>query len=163
MGAEGLLVSSHRSCSGWSRSSSGDLRPRQRSRCDAGRRGATGHLTKRAFGRAACSFTTYNAAHRPLSELFVFPPTHAIHMSLRSTSPSYGVGTLGRQGGIRSSFGKLRPLTGSVFSGPIVSQTNTYANSLLPLATLCAPLGLDLPPRTQPHLLPAERRGHVLI
>ena len=67
-----LLVSSHRSCSGWSRSSSGDLRPRQRSRCDAGRRGATGHLTKRTFGRAACSFTTYNAAHRPLSELFVF-------------------------------------------------------------------------------------------
>ena len=126
MGAEVLLVSSHRSCSGWSRSSSGDLRPRQRSRCDAGRRGATGHLTKRAFGRAACSFTTYNAAHRPLSELFVFPPTHAIHMSLRSTSPSYGVGTLGRQGGYSFILRKTSPSYGVGFLG-----TNSFINKYL--------------------------------
>ena len=71
------------------RSSSGDLRPRRRSRCDGGRRGATGHLTKRAFGRAACSFTTYNAAHRPLSELLC----SSVSWSALHVVKSHSVGT----------------------------------------------------------------------
>ena len=38
----------------------------------------------------------FNAAHRPLSEFFVFPPTHTIHMKSSEYFALFRVGTLGR-------------------------------------------------------------------